>query len=255
MEQPEGFKVKGQEHKVLCMYKALYGLKQAVLQWWKELQKSMAQLGFKHAQSNASIFIHTATNGEKVITVIYIDDAGFMGFNIAPVKEKKQAFMARWKCHDLGKLKEFLGITIKCIGQKVMLDQTVYLDKVLEHFGMTNVIPAKTPILHAYQPIANTGISDPTLQTQYQAIIGSLLYLMLGTCPDIAYAVIKLSQFSANPSKDHSEQAKYICCYLVVTKDYTMVFDGMPGKGLITHSNSNHYAPNCGSFSLGHVVK
>ena len=32
MEQPEGFKVKGQEHKVLCMHKALYGLKQASYQ-------------------------------------------------------------------------------------------------------------------------------------------------------------------------------------------------------------------------------
>ena len=54
MEQPEGFKVKGQEHKVLCMCQALYGLKQAALQWWKELQKSMAQLEFKCAQSYPS---------------------------------------------------------------------------------------------------------------------------------------------------------------------------------------------------------
>ena len=121
MEQSEGFKVKGQEHKVLCMCKALYGLKQATLQWWKELQKSMAQLGFKCAQFNAGIF-HTATNGNKVIVMIYIDDAGFIGFNISFVKEKKSAFMARWECHDLDELKEFLGITIKCIGQKIMID-------------------------------------------------------------------------------------------------------------------------------------
>ena len=81
MEQPEGFKVKGQEHKVLHMCWALYGLKQAALQWWKELQKSMAQLGFKHAQSDAGIFIHTASNGDKVITMIYVNDTGFMGSN------------------------------------------------------------------------------------------------------------------------------------------------------------------------------
>ena len=34
MEQPEGFKKKGQEHKVFRLKKALYGLKQAALQWW-----------------------------------------------------------------------------------------------------------------------------------------------------------------------------------------------------------------------------
>jgi len=33
MEQPEGFAVKGQEHKVFCLKHALYGLKQAALQW------------------------------------------------------------------------------------------------------------------------------------------------------------------------------------------------------------------------------
>ena len=62
---------------------------------------------------------------------------------------------------------------------------------------------------------------------------------MLGTCPDITYAVIKLSQFSANPSRDHFEWAKYICHYLVSTKDYSMVFDGTPKEGLITFSDSD----------------
>jgi hypothetical protein len=33
MEQPEGFKVKGQEGKVLCLKGAIYGLKQATLAW------------------------------------------------------------------------------------------------------------------------------------------------------------------------------------------------------------------------------
>ena len=37
-------------------------------------------------------------------------------------------------------------------------------------------------------------------------MIGSLLYLMLGTRPDIAFAVTKLAQFAANPSKDHLEK-------------------------------------------------
>ena len=167
-----------------------------------------------------------ATNGDIVITMIYVDDSGFMGNNATLVKEKKKAFMGIWECHDLGELKEFLGITIRRSGRKIMLDQKAYLAKVLDRFGMTNAITANMPLPHGYTPIAHTGNSDPTLQTQYQAIIGSLLYLMLGTRPDIAFAVIKLSQFSANPSKEHYERAKYICRYLAGTKDYTMVFDG-----------------------------
>ena len=48
-------------------------------------------------------------------------------------------------------------------------------------------------------------------------IIGSLLWLTLGTCPDIAEAVIKLSQFSVNPSKEHIDKALYVLKYVNTT--------------------------------------
>jgi len=226
MEQPEGFKILGQERKVLHLRRAIYGLKQAALAWWKELLTSMRKIGFERSQSDAGIFIHKAKNGDIIVAMIYVDDSSFMGNNATLVKEKKKAFMGIWECHDLGELKEFLGITIRRSGRKIILDQKVYLAKVLDRFSMTNAVTANTPLPHRYTPVAHTGNPDPTLQTQYQAIIGSLLYLMLGTRPDIAFAVIKLSQFSANPSKEHYERAKYICRYLAGTKDYTMVFDG-----------------------------
>jgi len=199
----------------------------------------MRKIGFERFQSDAGIFIHKASNGDIVVTMIYVDDSGFMGNNATLVKEKKKAFMGIWECHDLGKLNEFLGITIRHSGHKIILDQKAYLTKVLDRFGMTNAIIANMPLLHGYTPIAHTSNPDPTLWTQYQAIIGSLLYLMLGTHPVIAFAVIKLSQFSANLSKEHFEWTKYICHYLAGTQDYTMVFDSNTNKGLIAHSDSD----------------
>jgi len=74
---------------------------------------------------------------------------------------------------------------------------------------------------------------------------------MLGTCSDIVFAMIKLSQFSANPSKEHFEQTKYICHYLAGIHDYTMVFDGNTNEGLIVHSDSDWTADinNCCSIT------
>jgi len=171
--------------------------------------------------------------------MIYVNDSGFMSNNATLVKEKKKAFMSIWKCHDLSELNEFLGITIRCSGHKIILDQKAYLTKVLDCFSMTNAVTANTPLPHGYTPVTHTGNPDPTLWTQYQAIISLLLYLMLGTHPDIAFAMIKLSQFSANSSKEHFEWAKYICRYLAGTQDYTMVFDGNTNEGLIAHSDSD----------------
>jgi Reverse transcriptase (RNA-dependent DNA polymerase) len=44
MRQPEGFKVRGQENKVIHLQCALFGLKQAGLAWWKQLNSSMNEL-------------------------------------------------------------------------------------------------------------------------------------------------------------------------------------------------------------------
>ena len=45
MEQPKGFSVPGQEHKVLCLWHALYGLKQAGLAWWCTLNEALKSSG------------------------------------------------------------------------------------------------------------------------------------------------------------------------------------------------------------------
>ena len=41
MQQPEGFIIKGQEHKVYKLKKAIYGLKQASYAWNKQIHKSL----------------------------------------------------------------------------------------------------------------------------------------------------------------------------------------------------------------------
>ena len=62
---------------------------------------------------------------------------------------------------------------------------------------------------------------------------------MLGTRPDITYAVTKLAQFSVNPSSDHMSKAKYILRYLNSTRNYNMVFDGSHDAGLIAYTDSD----------------
>ena len=186
MEQPEGFKVKGQENKVLHLCYALYGLKQAALAWWKELAKSIKELGFKCLSSDAGLFVYK-TDQELVIAVVYVDDAIFFSPDYKLVIKKKQKFMDKWECCDLGVTKKFLCMHIKWNKNMVILDQTTYLDKVLEHFQMSNAKAVKTPLPEGYNSIPNTGLIDSERHSLYQQVIG--LYLMLGTHPDICFAV------------------------------------------------------------------
>jgi hypothetical protein len=84
----------------------------------------------------------------------------FFGSNYRLVIKKKQEFMDKWKCHDLGEIKKFLCMRIKWNKNMVILNQTAYLDKVLKCFQMSNAKAVKTPLPEGYNPISNTGLID-----------------------------------------------------------------------------------------------
>ena len=65
------------------------------------------------------------------------------------------------------------------------------------------------------------------------------MYLMLGTCPDIAFAVTKLAQHAANPSEEHLNKALYICRYLVGTQKYQLTYDGNSKQGISACTDSD----------------
>lgn len=92
MEQPEGFRVLGKEDYVLRLWCALYGLKQAALSWWKELSKSMEELGFKCASTDSGVFIYHH-KGLIVIAIVCVDDALFCGSNWQLVLKLKAVFI------------------------------------------------------------------------------------------------------------------------------------------------------------------
>ena len=82
--------------------------------------------------------------------------------------------------------------------------------------------------------------ANTTLWSWYQSVIGSLLYIMLGTWPDITYSIIKMLQFSANPTKEHLQKALYIVCYFSSTTDLCICYSGFGDKnGFIAYSDTD----------------
>ena len=72
---------------------------------------------------------------------------------------------------------------------------------------MQNAKITPTPLPQGYYPSKHLGLVDSELQSHFQQVIGSLLYIMLGTHPDIAYAIAALSQHPANALKEHLDKA------------------------------------------------
>jgi hypothetical protein len=72
--------------------------------------------------------------------------------------------------------------------------------------------PVATPkamTLHKRKP--DEEACDPTI---YQSMIGSLMYVMTATRPDIAYAIVVLSWFNHDLSNEHTKALKRVLWYL-----------------------------------------
>ena len=58
----------------------------------------------------------------------------------------------------------------------------------------------------------------------YVSAVGSLMYAMVCTRPDLAYAVNTISQFMSNSEKQHWEAVKWVLRYLQGTAGLGLVF-------------------------------
>ncbi|GKB30032.1 hypothetical protein Tco_0869433, partial [Tanacetum coccineum] len=68
----------------------------------------------------------------------------------------------------------------------------------------------------------------PVDQLEYSRAIGCLMYAMMSTRPDIAYAVGRLSRFTSDPSRQHWQAITRVVKYLKVTMNYGLSYVGYP---------------------------
>src|SRR5437879_101937 len=145
-------------------------------------------MGFKRCKSDAGVYVLKNNEG-LVIFIIYVDDAAMMGNKASLVQKQKAIFMKRWESRDLGPVKEYLGLQVKRDRTQRVLyfHQIPYAVKVLKCFGLEQSKPVRTPLPSGYisHPAPVGYYATPELRTKYQSIIGSLLFIMLGTRPDI----------------------------------------------------------------------
>src|SRR5512136_826046 len=67
---------------------------------------------------------------------------------------------------------------------------------------------------------------DKMIEIPYASAIGSIMYAMLCTRPDVSYALSMTSRFQKDPGVDHWTAVKNILKYLRRTKDVILVYGG-----------------------------
>ena len=225
MERPEDFIDKGNDQLVCKLKKILWGLKQAPRQWYRKFDSFMTDHGYSKTTSDHCVFVKKYPDGNFIIILLYVDDMLIMGQDMSKISKLKLELSKSFAIKDLGPAKQILGIRIvrdRSL-ELIWLSQENYIKKVLERFNMDKAKPVNCPLaghfkLSSSQCPTSDEEKNEMRKIPYASAVGSLIYAMVCTRPDIAHAVGVVSQFLSDPGKEHWAAVKWIMRYLQGTR-------------------------------------
>ena len=108
------------------------------------------------------------------------------------------------------------------------LSQEAYCKRMLETYNMTDCKPVKTP---AAEERLKAGTDEMTKEEAltmkkipYRNAVGAILYLMICTRPDLAFATIQSAKFVEDPRPTHWQAITRIFRYIKGTSDYGITY-------------------------------
>jgi hypothetical protein len=213
MEQIPGYE-EGDPTTDLCkLEKTLYGLKQSPREWFKVMRDYLFSQGL--IQSNADPCIYYK-HGENLYVGVYVDDIITVGKR-ETVENFRRNLRSHFEITEGGPLEWYLGIAFDTKEDgSVTLDQTQYLkDKLEKYNDIIGKGGASTPIPPNYQKLLVEAEGEEIVsEFPYRQMVGSLMYAMIGTRPDLAVAVSVVSKYLDKPTKTHCDMVKHIFKYI-----------------------------------------
>ncbi|KAE8715220.1 Heat shock 70 kDa protein 15 [Hibiscus syriacus] len=148
--------------------------------------------------------------------------------------EELKAQLAReFEMKDLGSTNKILGMQIHRdrSNRKIWLSQKNYLIKILSRFIMQDCKSISTPISINFKLSSSMSPSSEEERMKmsrvpYASAVGSLMFVMICTRPDIAQAVGVVSRYMANPCKEHWNTVKKILRYIKGTSNVALCYGG-----------------------------
>jgi hypothetical protein len=165
--------------------------------------------------------------------VLYVDDILLIGNDVKMLNSVKEYLNNNFSIKYMGEAAYVLGIKIYRDRSRrlLVLSQSTYLDKVLKRFKMENskkgdLLVVKGISLSVTQSPATRMEKGVISSIPYASAVGSIMYVMLSTRPDVALALSLTSRYQSNPGTSHWTAVKNILKLLKRTKDMVLVYGG-----------------------------
>ena len=232
MIQPEGYTSKEFPEKVCRLQRSIYRLKQASRSWNMRFDEAIRSYDF--IKNEVEPRVYKKISGSAItFLVLYVDDILLIGNDVGMLSSVKAWLSKNFSMKDVGEATYVLGIHIYRDKSRRLLglSQSMYIDAIVKRSGMENSKRGFIPIrhrVHISKEHSPKNPEDKALMEKilYASAIGSIMYAMLCTRPDVAFALSVTSRFQANPSESHWEAVKCIFKYLRRNKDLFLVYGG-----------------------------
>ncbi|GJZ41617.1 retrotransposon protein, putative, ty1-copia subclass, partial [Tanacetum coccineum] len=220
--------------KVCKLQRSIYGLKQALRSWHKRFDEEIKRFGF--AQNLDEPYVYQKASGSNVtFLILFVDDIIIMGNHILSLQSVKDYLGKCFAMKDLREAAFILGIKIYRDRSKrlIGLGQNAHMDKIIKRYKMYNSKRGHIPIQERLDLNKTQGASTPKevkcmQNVPYASAVGSIVYVVRCTKPNVAFTQNITSRFQQNPSESHWTTVKNILKYLKRTKDMFLVYGGNP---------------------------
>ncbi|KAI0993606.1 hypothetical protein K3495_g14578, partial [Podosphaera aphanis] len=238
LKPPQGIKVtKGKSLRVL---RSLYGLKQSARDWNLLLRSHIKKWGFVQSSADPCLFTHRQ---KSLIALVYVDDIAVAGKCLPSLQWFSDTLSSRFNTKNLGEIQKILGmrITRNRNESTIFIDQEHYLDKILRKFGFpkpTHKVQ-KIPI-EGYDSLRPATEGDVRVDpSECSMMIGSVMFAMVYTRPDIAFALGRLSQFMKDLAEHYMAALKKLLRYLRSTIGRRLRFGPGGESSLVVYSDAD----------------
>ncbi|KAK8660986.1 hypothetical protein V6N13_051888 [Hibiscus sabdariffa] len=225
MTQPEGFVTPENARKVCKLQRSIYGLKQASLSWNLHFNEAIQEFGFIRNEDEPCVY--KKFSGSIVsFLILYVDDILIIGNDVPTLQSIKTWLSSRFSMKDLGEAAYILGVKIYRDRSRRLLglSQSTYIDKVLKRFSMEESKRGFLPMSHGKSLSKEMCPSTPQerermSQIPYASAIGSIMYAMICTRPDLSYSLSMTSRYQANPGEEELRIKGYANASFQTDKD------------------------------------
>jgi hypothetical protein len=151
------------------------------------------------------------------------------------MQKMKNDLHSEWDITDLGEPTKIVGIEITRTDNSITISQTQYIEAILKREGLDHVNPVSMPMDPNVKFQPNPDGNEGNCSNSYARVLGELQFLVNTTRPDIAFAVNRLTVYTANPSLQHVGALKRILKYLAGTGTHGITYSKIPLSGNLFH--------------------